>query len=228
MKVGVDGVLVGCWADVEGANAILDVGTGCGVIALIMAQRQPSAEITAIEIDYPSAAEAAGNFKNSPWLERLNLIHGGFPEGLVNNEDGGDSKCKFDLIISNPPFFNSGINQVQTPRERARHQGELAPSSLLKESVPLLNPEGSLAMVIPSEFSFQLEALAHSLGYILTRKCLVRGHIDAPLKRVLLQWRFGQKYDDKKCREEMLTLEVSPGNPTDEYRRLCREFYLKF
>lgn len=229
MKVGVDGVLIGCWANVEDANAILDVGTGCGVIALIMAQRQPKAEITAIDIDYLSAAEAADNFKNSPWSQRLNLIHGRFPEGVITNGDGGNSMCRFDLIISNPPYFNSGVTQVQTPRERARHQGELSPSSLLIESIPLLNPGGSLAMVIPSELFYELDIVAQSVGYTLTRKCLVRGHQNAPFKRVLLQWRLGQLFpDDKKCQEDILTLEISSGNPTDDYRRLCRDFYLKF
>lgn len=229
MKVGVDGVLIGCWANVEDANAILDVGTGCGVIALIMAQRQPNAEITAIDIDYPSAAEAADNFKNSPWSQRLSLIHGRFPEGLISNGEGGNLICKYDLIISNPPYFNSGITRVQTPRERARHQGELSPSSLLIESIPLLNPGGSLAMVIPSEYFYELDMVAKSVGYTLTRKCFVRGHQDAPFKRVMLQWRLGQlSSDDKQCQEDILTLEISSGKPTDDYRRLCRDFYLKF
>lgn len=219
MKIGVDGVLIGCWAEVDDARRILDVGTGCGLIALMMAQRRPDAVINAIEVDIPSAEEARQNFSDSPWSERIRVIQGSFPECL---DCSGD---KFDLIISNPPFFNSGVTEVNTPRERARHQGELSPASLLADSRPILNPGGSLAMVIPSEYSAEIEDIAESLGYSLTRKCLVRGHAFAPFKRVLLQWKLasGLSY----C-EEQLTLEISPGEPTEEYRTLCHDFYLKF
>lgn len=229
MKVGVDGVLVGCWTDVSEAGTILDVGTGCGLIALIMAQRQPGALITAVDIDLPSAEEAAHNFAASPWNERLKLIHGSFSKDLYDNSDDCDNNLKFDLIISNPPYFNSGITQVNTPRERARHQGELSPASLLNDSISLLNVGGSVAIVIPADYSAVIEDIACSLGYTLTRKCLVRGHAGAPFKRVLLQWKlFNESVPEYICCEQMLTLEISSGNPTDDYRRLCKDFYLKF
>lgn len=221
MKVGVDGVLIGCWTDVNDAVSILDVGTGCGLIALIMAQRQPDAKITAIEIDDESAMEAEQNFTESPWNERLRLVNGSFPSKL-----NCDPVCeKYDLIISNPPFFKSGISKVSSPRERARHQGDLSPASILIDSLPMLNPDGSVAMVIPAEYSSDLENIAESLGYSLVRKCLVRGHSDAPFKRVLLQWKLTKGLS---CQGEQLTLEITPGNPTDDYRDLCRDFYLKF
>ncbi len=222
MKVGVDGVLIGCWTDIGNAQTILDVGTGCGLIALIMAQRQPDAKITAIDIDLPSVDEAARNFENSPWRERLNIVHGGFHEVYQDIEDHGESMGKFDLIISNPPFFNSGITEIHTPRERARHQGDLSPASLLIDSLPILNPGGSVAMVIPSESSLEIENLAQSLGYSLARKCLVRGRADAPVKRALLQWKLASVKD---CQNEELTLEISPGIPTSDYRTLCHDFY---
>lgn len=221
MKVGVDGVLIACWADVSNAVRILDVGTGCGLIALIMAQRQPDARISAIEIDDASAHEARQNFNESPWHERIRLVHGAFPLDLKCASDNE----KYDLIVSNPPFFNSGLTEVSSPRERARHQGELSPASLLIESLTLLNPEGSVAMIVPAEFSSDLEKLADSLGYFLAKKCLVRGHSKAPFKRVLLQWKL---ITDLPCLEEQITLEISPGIPTEDYRDLCRDFYLKF
>lgn len=226
MKVGVDGVLVGCWTDVGDAESILDVGTGCGLIALIMAQRQPEAEITAIDIDLPSVEEASINVRNSQWGDRIGVIYGGFPEGLGSQND---TSRKFDLIISNPPYFNSGVSEVHTARERARHQAELSPSSLLVGSVQLLNPEGSVAMVVPAELSAGLECLAETLGYKLTKKCLVRGHNDAPYKRALLQWKLiSNDSPDYQCSNEELTLEIAPGEPTEAYRSLCRDFYLKF
>lgn len=225
MKVGVDGVLIGCWTDVKAVRKILDVGTGCGLIALIMAQRCPEAEVVGIDIDHASAEEALENAKNSSWTDRIRILHGSFPESLNPQKDVG-----FNLIVSNPPYFDSGLTDIVTSRERARHQGSLSPSSLLESSRFLLEQDGMLAMVVPSELSVTLENEATDLGYTLMRKCLVRGHVGVSYKRSLLQWRY-----NKKCISlnqdvpiEYLTLETTPNSPTDEYRNLCKDFYLKF
>lgn len=225
MKVGVDGVLIGCWADAVGASRILDVGTGCGVIALIMAQRCPAASIVGIDIDAPSVEEAEENAARSPWSERVEIIKASFPDDFVS---GGLQCQRFDLIVSNPPYFNSGVTSATTPRELARHQGVLSPSSLLSGGRQILNEGGGVAMVVPAEIADGAEADAVKLGYTLSRKCLVRGHGNAPWKRVLLQWRLADGRNQSSPEEERLTLEVSPGVPTDEYRRLCKDFYLKF
>lgn len=230
IKVGIDGVLIGCWTDVMAVREILDVGTGCGLIALMMAQRCPDARVTGIEIDEASANEARENIINSPWADRMNIVLGNFPSELSHNSKlNHNIEYRYDLIVSNPPFFNSGVTDTFTSRQRARHQGSLSPSSLLTASKDLLVADGSLAMVVPSEMSSSLESEALSLGFSLKRKCLVRGHKDAPYKRVLLQWRnetclvhFNE--DDT----QYLTIEEARGIPTDEYRRLCRDFYLRF
>lgn len=224
MKVGVDSVLVGCWADVAGARRILDVGTGCGVIALIIAQRVPSALIDAIDVDVPSVEEARENVSESPWASRVKVTECSFADARITlKPDEG-----YDLIISNPPYFDSGVAEIQTARERARHQGELSPSVLIAGAIRLLRPGGSVAMVVPAELSERLEADAFGMGYSLTGKCLVRGHADAPFKRVLLQWKLSNVNADAASATEHLTLAVSPGEPTKEYRRLCGDFYLKF
>lgn len=224
IKVGVDGVLIGCWTDTMTARKILDVGTGCGLIALMMAQRFPDAKVTGIEIDEASANEAQENVINSPWSDRINIIRGNFPSEL-----NGNLELKYDLIVSNPPFFNSGVTDPVTSRQRARHQGSLSPSSLLTSSKDLLVDDGSLAMIVPSEMSSSLESEAFFLGYSLTRKCLVRGHKDSPYKRVLLQWRNGTcMIPFKEDETRYLTMEETRGIPTEEYRRLCKDFYLRF
>ncbi|MDE5871658.1 MAG: methyltransferase, partial [Muribaculaceae bacterium] len=181
MKVGVDGVLIGCWTDIRGAGRILDVGTGCGLIALIMAQRAPSAKIDAIDIDAPSIVEAAENIAYSPWSDRISAVCCGYSEAssLLKSEDNG-----YDLIISNPPYFDSGVTETVTARERARHQGELSPSVLLKGALSLLKEGGSVAMVVPADISMSLERDAVMSGYTLVRKCLVKGHSAAPYKRI--------------------------------------------
>lgn len=228
LKVGVDGVLIGCWVDVSEAQSIIDVGTGCGLIALIMAQRRSDAKIIGIEIDYPSVEEARQNIEESPWSDRISIIHGGFPEDL-GSDKLKEINLKYDLVVSNPPFFDSGIDQTSTRRERARHQGKLSPESLLTDSLTLLNDNGSVAMIVPIDQSIRLEEIAESLGYKLHRKCIVRGHKEAPFKRCLLQWDLKKhKSHDGKYEEAQLTLESSPGIPTDAYRALCHDFYLRF
>lgn len=225
MRVGVDGVLIGCWTDVRGVRRILDVGTGCGLIALIMAQRCADSEVIGIDIDSPSVSEALKNVEESPWSDRVQIIEGSFPEAFSKSENHGN----FDLIVSNPPYFDSGVVEIQTPRERARHQGELSPHSLLFDSISLLNPDGSVAMVVPFDLGETLESEAESLGFQLIGKCLVRGHRDARIKRILLQWRL--LHSDKLSQEvktETLTMEETPGVPTQEYRDLCKDFYLRF
>lgn len=223
MKVGVDGVLVGCWADTEGSRCILDVGCGCGLISLIMAQRCPEATVLGIDIDMPSVEEAKGNVLGSPWSERVRIENVSFPDGMISC-----GETDFDLIVSNPPYFNSGISDASTRRKKARHQGELSPLSLINHSRQLLRKGGSLVMVIPAEEFESVEDEGDKQGFKLVRKCRVRGHCKAPWKRLLLQWVYAGQNDILSYREESLTLEVSPGQPTDDYRRLCKDFYLKF
>lgn len=225
MKIGVDGVLIGCWASVTGANRILDVGTGCGVIALMMAQRCPGAEVVGIDIDIPSVEEALENAKASPWRERVQIRRESFDSNFIDNYD---RTKRFDLVVSNPPYFNSGVSVATTAREKARHQGVLSPGSILILSREILNEGGSVAMVIPFDESELIEKEAAELGYTLTRKCVVRGHEKAPWKRTLLQWQFGNERLENTAICKYLTLETSPGIPTEGYRELCKDFYLKF
>lgn len=224
MKVGVDGVLIGCWADTGKARRILDVGTGCGLIALMMAQRCKDAFVTGIDIDKDSVEEAVENVEASPWSDRIRITEMDFSD-LCSDRSESD----FDLIISNPPYFDSGVKEIITSRERARHQGVLSPGIILEKGLGILNDDGMIAMVVPSELSDNLEYEANELGYELIRKCLVRGHRSAQYKRVMLQWRKKKVMDsDQFPIIDCLTLEESPGVPTDEYRKLGKDFYLRF
>lgn len=225
MKVGVDGVLIGCWAEAENPRSILDVGTGCGLMALIMAQRYPQAKVVGIDVDKASVEEAIGNVSVSPWKDRLKVKEVSFSEEYCRSLcETGD---KFDLIVSNPPYFNAGVTNAITPREIARHQGDLSPAVILSFSRLIISQGGSVAMVVPSDESGNLEKHALSLGYALERKCLVRGHDKAPWKRALLQWHYGNKRMAEAAISD-LTLEATHGIPTEEYRTLCKDFYLKF
>ncbi len=223
MKVGVDGVLIALWTTIPEVGRILDVGTGCGIISLICAQRSQYADILAIDIDNESVEEAGENFQHSPWSERLQAARLSFEE--LSREEGEG----FDLIISNPPYFDSGVAEPDSRRLTARHQGTLSPGVLLEAASALLNPDGRLSFVVPAEYASDLEAKSQKCGLIPVRVTFVKGHEKAPVKRALME--FMPQASEKTCVEcerNTLTLETSPGFPTDDYRSLGKDFYLKF
>lgn len=216
MKIGVDAVLVGAWSDVSQARTILDVGTGCGVISLMCAQRNASAQILAIDIHEGSVKEAALNFSKSPWSNRLEAELRDFSSCTLRD---------IDLIISNPPYFDSGVVNPDTVRLKARHQDALSPKYILERGRDILSDTGMICMIVPAEQSDNLISYASALGYGLDRTCNVKGNAKAAAKRTLLQFVMG---NGGRNLQENLTLEISPNVPTEEYRSLCKEFYLKF
>lgn len=225
MKVGVDGVLVALWAHLPDSGHIIDVGTGCGVISLICAQRAPECLVEGIDIDLPSVEEASGNFLNSPWRHRLKVTQLSLYDMVESVEKVGR---RYELIISNPPFFDSGVAEKKSRRMVARHQGALSPLSLLEASPYLLKPGGSLAIIVPSEISEGLELNAKRVGLVLERLTFVRGHDHAPFKRALMQFKYEPTSEKELCERSLLTLELAPGVPTEEYRLMGQDFYLRF
>lgn len=219
MKIGVDAVILGCWTNVNGRK-ILDVGTGCGVIALICAQRNNSAMIEAIDIDTASIDEASANFNNSPWSKRLKATLEDFTDYHQNS---------IDLIISNPPYFDSGIKQPSTNRERARHKSRLSPEIIITHGSRLLSPNGRISLIVPYEQHENLSILASSCHLSLERICHIKGHKDNRFKRSLLEF---TSSEPKKTREreieELILYKDHHNEPTVEYKELCKDFYLKF
>ncbi len=230
MKVGVDGVLVGAWANPEGKR-ILDVGTGCGIIALMMAQRNPEAEIVAIDVDEPSVREAELNFRESPWGSRLKSVLCSYTD--IKGESG-PVKGKFDLIVSNPPYFDAGVRELDDSRKIARHQGNLSPDILLSEAPLLLSPGGRVVMVVPDMIGADVSAKAMRSGMLLSSALRVKDHPGAQVKRVLMEFSLRDTYDNNphigfdEGEIPVLTMFTTPGRPTDEYRRICKDFYLRF
>lgn len=217
MRIGVDGVLTGAWCDVSG-HRILDVGTGCGLIALMCAQRNQQAMIDAVEIDADSVDEARGNFHESPWSDRLNVIQCSFMD--YNPE------VRYDLIVSNPPYFNSGVDADESSRMRARHEGELSPALILRHGRDLLTPTGRIAMVVPHLRADEIIEEAGKVSMSLRRRTDVKGNPAAPYKRTLLEFSVVDESVRPQCDE--LILEESIGVPTTAHRALCHDFYLKF
>lgn len=161
MKVGTDAVLLGAWIDITDSISILDVGTGCGVISLMLAQRNSIVRIMAIDIDDSSVKEATKNFINSPWSERLDCLNTSLQEF--------SSDIKFDHIVSNPPFFLDGTLSPAKSRYAARHTIKLSYNDLLSNTTRLLKSGGKLSIIIPSEQEQMIIAIAKSSGLKVCR-----------------------------------------------------------
>lgn len=214
MKVGTDGVLLGAWCQVDGAQRVLDVGTGCGVIALMVAQRNPTARIDAIDIDHAGIEEARHNFICSPWKDRLSAH-------LMDFNDM-DTALRLDLVVSNPPFFSNGILPEGDSRTNARHTLSLSYQQLIEGAARMLADAGTLAMVSPTDAeSSIIEAAAFSSLPIrrVTRVISVEG---VSPKRTL--WQLSRH--DTPYVEDTLTIAHADGTFTDEYIALTGAFYL--
>lgn len=218
MKVGTDGVLLGAWCDVTGARHVLDVGTGCGVIALMVAQRNNDARIDAVEIDMDSAQEAFHNFSRSPWAGRLHVEQCDFNEYAQRVSIG-----RYDLIVSNPPFFTNGILPPDASRMSARHTRNLTYEQLLKNAGMLLTNGGKIALITPFDSIKEIieESVFNNLN--ISSKINVISVNGISPKRVL--WEL-VKYPCS-MHESELVIEISPGVFSEEYVALCKDFYLK-
>lgn len=222
MKVGVDAVILGAWANVQNARTVLDVGCGCGVIALMIAQRNQSAQISAIDIDPESVEEATENFSASPWSDRIMTKEMDFNDYCSQHMERNMEPL--DYIISNPPYFDSGIYTPNSIRLKARHQGKLSPSIILEKGSALLSNKGMIGMVIPVGQTEGMIKFANSIGLNLIRKMIMTGREGREPKRCFIE--FGKEL--KSVATEQLTIEFTDGSFTPEYQFLCHDFYLKF
>ncbi len=215
MKVGTDGVLLGAWCDVTTVSNVLDVGTGCGLIALMIAQRNNHALIHGIDIDENAIDEAQINFANSPWAPRLTASVADFN----NFENNGD---KYDLIVSNPPFFTNGILPPSNARNQARHTTSLSYESLLSRSRHLLSNHGTIAIITPSNQETTIRRCLIALNLGLKRFTQVIPIEGAAPKRLL--WEI--TLDEVSTITTTLTIAMNDRSPSNDYSTLTRDFYL--
>lgn len=229
MKVGTDGVLLGAWAfnnRLKGDNelAILDVGAGTGLVALMLAQRFPTAAICGVEIDNDAAEECAENFRHSPWSDRLSIVNEDFTT-FATKINGAE---KFDLIVSNPPFFTNGALSPDASRSKARHENSLNIETLLSNSACMLTEKGELAVILPAEELKRAEFHATIAGFAISRICEVLTVPHKKPRRVMLQFtKNGIANEPIKKEVGELILHDSQGNPTNEYISLVKDFYIK-
>jgi tRNA1Val (adenine37-N6)-methyltransferase len=215
-KVGTDAVLLGSWVHVPPAGKILDVGTGTGIIALMMAQRSQAA-VTGIEIEHQAATEAALNAQGTPWSERIAIRQVSFQEFVK------DATERFDLIISNPPFFSNSRKSRCDRMAMARHNHLLPPDEFVNGSAGLLEPNGRLAVILPVLSSSDFRRFAEAAGLYLLRLAEVSPDNRREPHRHLME--FGKT---KRATENTL-LGIHTGDHSDytaEYKMLTRDFYL--
>jgi tRNA1Val (adenine37-N6)-methyltransferase len=185
MKVGTDGVLLGCWA--EGGENILDIGTGTGLIAMMMAQRFPNARFDALEIDGLAAGQALENVVQSPFKERVFVIKESLQEYSERIGEKSDSvEGKYDAIVSNPPYFINSLKNPNAERAKARHTDTLSYADLFSGVVRLLKADGVFSAIVPVECEESFCSEAFLRGLFLTRKYMVRTVERKMPKRCLL------------------------------------------
>jgi tRNA1Val (adenine37-N6)-methyltransferase len=218
MKVGTDGVLLGAWARVEHVENILDIGTGSGLIAIMLAQRSEAASIHGVEVDQPSCEQARENMLGSPWAERLDTYHMAIQDFAVTTD------IRYDLIVSNPPFFTGGNLSYNQDRNSVRHTIKLPHQDLLSAVRKLLRHEGRLALILPYLEGLRFCELAATYQLYCQRMTEVLPKADRPVERLLLEF---SKSKQQPTVDQLVLRETDGDQWTAAYQALTRAFYLK-
>lgn len=224
MKVGTDGVLLGAWCPLPAVHAVevLDVGTGSGLVALMLAQRlaqtQHDFHIQGIDIDAAAASQAAHNFRLSPWSDHLT--------GTLCPLQAFQPPAPFQLIVSNPPFFNNSLKNPDPARTVARHTDRLCYQDLLSFAAANLTCQGILALILPASAHDNMVALACTMGLTHTHTTFVRPTASKPPKRVLMAFQRGIVTESQLPVVSALTLSSATSPRSDAYAALTRDFYL--
>ena len=216
MKVGTDAVLLGAWCSVDGRRRILDVGTGTGIIALMTAQRNASAHITAIDIDRDSVVQATENVHSSPFADRVEVQEADFATYSPERP--------FDLIVSNPPFYEEEVFCPDGQRNSARHTSSLRFDVLISRADALLDSEGAFAVIIPTKETAGFISLCAETRLYLHRRTDIHTTPRRQPKRTMLEFTKIPKetiYTNLYMRDE-------DNSFSEEYLSLTKDFYLSF
>ena len=224
MKVGTDGVLLGAWCPVSGYGLqvtgyrILDIGTGSGLIARMLMQRCPEAEVEGIDIDEAAVEQACEN--------GVRAFHSSLQEWKDNGQWTLDNGQLYDLIVSNPPYFQNSLKNPDKGRQTARHTDTLSYAELVKHSVRLLREDGQLAIILPAEAEAEVRQLAASEGLYLTRITRVYSKENKAARRVMMAFARDTGTPGYRYTEDVLVLEDEKGGRSAAYSELTKDFYL--
>jgi len=217
MKVNTDGVLLGAWANLEGAETVLDIGTGTGLISLMIAQRTV-AFITGVEIEKNAAEEAVRNVLNSEWSTRIIIQHISFQDFASSTQQ------KFDLIISNPPFFSNSVKNTNPHLSIARHNHMLPFTNIIEGTKKLLNKNGKLSLILPFDAAQEFIQNARQENLYLTRLTEIKPFPSKRPNRCLME--FG-KSQVAVIITTMSVFDESGKDYSEEFKNMARDFYLK-
>lgn len=218
MKVNTDGVLLGAWANIDGVDSVLDVGTGTGLVALMIAQRNNKSFVTGIDIDEHAVIDATENIRKSPWPDRISVQHIAFQD-FAETYPG-----KFNLIISNPPFFSNSVKNANARLSMARHNHLLPFADMISGTLRLLDEKGHLSIILPVDEADLFIGLAAKNGLFLRRLASVKPFPDKEPNRSLMEFSF------LNCETERTVFSVydeKKVNYSQEFMLLVRDFYLK-
>lgn len=219
MKINTDGVLLGALADVSQPKSVLDIGTGTGVIALMLAQRSKDAQINAVEIDPMAAQTAERNFADSPFAERLNIYPIGFEQFFEQH-----SYNKYDLIISNPPFFINSLKSPEAKKELAKHTDEDFFKKLIVGISNHLTTKGLCWLIIPVNIADFVFYLASENNLCLQKRINVKSFEDSAPHRVIACFGFEKISTDIN----KFIIYKSAGSYSDEYMKLLQPYFIAF
>ena len=233
MKVGTDGVLLGAWTDVKGATSILDIGTGTGVIAIMLAQKtndvllnEETCTIHAVEIDETAVEQARENMDESPFADRLTVFHDSIQNFSKHHPH------KYNLVVSNPPFFTGGTLSSTGDKTNVRHTVKMPHGDLLHATRALLDKNGRFCVILPLIEGLRFIEIAATYGFYLTRRTDVRSKQDKGIERLLLQF----ELSNRTFSQDELIIENSPEvsdfsderDYTEGYKALTKDFYTIF
>ena len=251
MKVGTDGVLLGAWCSLPIANnqspianppyRVLDIGTGSGLIALMLAQRlsslspiantqspipnspSPIAHIDAIDIDADAVAQAADNFAQSPWQQILHVHHSTLQDWQTTSKGQDTANTVYDVIVSNPPYFQDSLKNPDNQRATARHTDTLSYADLITHAARLLKDNGILALILPIEAESTILSIANSHNLYPTRITYIHSKPNKPAKRILITF---ERNSNREPQTNTFYIESECAPRSQEYQELTRDFYL--
>lgn len=221
MKIGTDAVLLGAWTSLKNnPTTILDIGSGTGILGLMLAQRSNAMTIDAVEIEENAYEQTVENFEKSDWADRLFCYNASFQDFVSEMIEENE---QYELIISNPPFYTATFESENMSRNKARFTSSLSFENLLNGVSKLLSENGIFTSIIPFKEESNFVQIANKNGLFLNKVCRVKGNISSEIKRSLLEFSF----EKLQIKEDELIIETHRHQYTKKYIDLTKDFYLK-
>jgi len=218
MKIGTDGILIGAWVNVSNKFKALDIGSGTGIISIMLCQRNLNLELDSIELSANAIIDAKINIENCDWKKRIKLFHQDLKDFHPDSN--------YDLIVSNPPYFKKSLQPSNSDRSKARHQNDLKLEDILKFSKRHLTKDGSLNIILPFEQKSEAIEISKKYGLNAIRECAVYPKPNKAPHRILIEF---SKNENKQIIKESLVIEkAGRHNYSEDYKKLTREFYTIF